>query len=101
MSYSFSKRGATRAAVLAMVSAQFDEIVAQQPIHAADRAQAQAVAESFLAIVPDADDTQDYYIAMHGSVSYTWNSPDNTPDRILGASLGVTANLVAKETPAA
>jgi len=38
MSYSFSVRAVANAAVLALVTQKFDEVLAHQPGHAADRA---------------------------------------------------------------
>lgn len=91
MSYSFSVRGATKAIALQNVVAQLDEVVAAQPIHAADRSQAQAAAIAFLALVPDDAGDQDFFVSVHGSVG--WQG-DNV---IISASVGVSAYLVAKE----
>ena len=55
MSYSFTVRAATKEAALQAVSDQLDQVVAAQPIHAADRQQAYASTEAFLEIVPAAD----------------------------------------------
>jgi hypothetical protein len=95
MSYSFSKRAATKPELLEKVVAELENIVAQQSIHSADRAQALLTAETFLAIVPEADDTQDYFISMHGSVSW------KDGNVVIAASVGVSVSLVVKEAQTA
>lgn len=97
MSYSFQKRGATKAILMAMVIAELDNVVSAQPVHVADRAQAQAAAEAFLDIVPDADETQDYYVSVSGSVTYKWDGANNKIKGVTGASINVSASLVQKE----
>lgn len=97
MSYSFSKRGATRAIVMGLVVAALDEVVAQQPIHAADRKQAEAAAQSFLDIVPEANENQEYFVSVSGSVAYTWDGEKNVVKEVVGASINVNASLVNKE----
>jgi hypothetical protein len=91
MSYSFVVRADTKTAVLEKIAAQFDTVVAQQPIHAADRAQAQATAEAFLEIIPSKADDQDFYVSVGGSVG--WRD-DNV---ITSASVNISAYLVPKE----
>lgn len=97
MSYSFSKRASTKAILMGLVIAELDNVVAAQPVHAADRAQAQAATEAFLDIVPDADETQDYYVSVSGSVAYKWDSTNSKIESVTGASINVNASLVAKE----
>ncbi len=91
MSYSFSARGATKAEVMEKVVAELDKVVAGQPIHSADRAQAQAAAEAFLGVIPEVNENQDFYVSLSGSVS--WNGTDNV---VTSASANVTAALIAK-----
>ena len=91
MSYSFNVKGATKAVALAAVIAELDKVVANQPIHAADRAQAQAAAEAFVGILPDADESQEFHVSAAGWVSWT---PGPT---VMAANVSVTASLKAKE----
>lgn len=91
MSYSFNLRAATKAALVAAVAAQLDAVVAGQPCHAADRAQAQAAAESFINVIPD-DDTRDASLSMSGSLSGVWTG--NGLEVIRGVQLSVSAGLV-------
>ena len=68
MSYSFNVRAATKAAAIAMVAEKMAEVVASQPIHEADQAPVQAVAETFILLVRD-DETQDISVSVNGTVS--------------------------------
>jgi len=96
MSYSFSVRGATKAEVIEKIGAELNKVVLSQPIHAADRVQAQAAAEAFLGVIPGKSDNQDFYISVSGSVG--WNGILGTADQVLtSAGVSVSANLVAKE----
>lgn len=90
MSYSFSVRAVTREEVMAKVTAEFDKVVEAQPIHKADRAQAQSAAEMFLGVVPDAAESEDYSVYVSGSVS--WNNVGVT-----SASVHVSASVLTKE----
>jgi hypothetical protein len=91
MSYSFSVRGATRLEVTRKIAAELDTVVASQPIHSADRSQALAAAEAFIAVLRDASDQQDYSVSVSGTIGYTGNSV------ITSASVSVSVSLVAKE----
>jgi hypothetical protein len=97
MSYSFSARAATKPEVIAKVAAQFDAVVAAQPVHSADRAQAQAAAEAFLGVLPDAADGRDFYVSVSGSVG--WNGNLGEADHVLtAAGVNVSASFLASET---
>ncbi|UDF33531.1 UNVERIFIED_ORG: hypothetical protein LHJ69_12950 [Shinella sp. XGS7] len=94
MSYSFNVRGATKALALAVLAAKLDEVVQQQPVHAADRQQAQAAAEAFVGLLPD-DASKEVHINISGYVSGQWSGSDLV--QLSGASVSVSASLV---TPA-
>lgn len=68
MSYSITVRAANKAEAKTKVAAELDKVVAQQPAHAHDRAQAEAATFAFIDLVAD-DDTQDVYVYLNGSVS--------------------------------
>lgn len=94
MSYSFSARGETKADVMKAVVVALDNVVADQPIHAADRAQAQAAVEAFLDIVPIADG-KDVSVSVSGYVS--WSGLAGEADQVLtSANVNVSVSLVAK-----
>jgi hypothetical protein len=88
MSYSFQVSGATKAEAIAKVAEELTKVVANQPPHAADQAQAQAAAESFINLLAD-DDAQDISLSMHGSL---WNSDAG----ILSANVNVTATIAKR-----
>ena len=94
MSYSFQVRGATKAAALTLVAAQLDAVVAFQPVHAADRAQALATAEAFVNLLPDCD-AKDVSVSVNGYVMGQWDKSDLV--ELSGASVGVSASLVNRE----
>lgn len=94
MSYSFSARGETKADVMKAIAAGLDNVVAGQPIHAADRAQAEAAAEAFLGIVPAAEG-KDFSVTVNGYVSWT-GLPGSADHSLTGASVSVSVSLVAK-----
>jgi len=94
MSYSFSARGATKAEVLQKVSESLDNVVSGQPIHKADRAQAQAAVEAFLAIVPDDASDKDFNANVSGSVGW------QEGDVVTSVGFNVSVTLVAKEKAA-
>lgn len=69
MSYSFNVRAASKAAVVAAASAELDKVVAAQPVHAAERAQAQAAVEAFVGLVAEPEGTdQELSVSVNGSV---------------------------------
>jgi hypothetical protein len=92
MSYSFAVRGADAEEAKTAVAAQFDKIVAAQPIHEADRAEAQAVAETFIdKLASDAE--RDVQINVNGYVQ-------TTEEQVTSICVGLTATLVTREQPA-
>lgn len=91
MSYSFSVRAATKAAALAKIVAELDKVVAAQPVHAADRPQAQAAAEAFVGLLP-VDESRDVNVSVNGSISISDGA-------VVGSSIGVYASNISKATP--
>ena len=97
MSYSFGVRGATKAEVIANVSAELDKVIASQPIHSLDRAQAQAAAEAFVNVIPDNPD-KDFYVSVSGSLGWDGILGESVPVIVTSASVNVSASLVAKDS---
>ena len=91
MSYSFNVSAATKAAAVEKVVAELDKVVAAQPVHAADRAQAQATAEAFVNIVPDPKEDQEIYVSVSGWVNWTSDLV------VTAASVNVSATVKPKE----
>lgn len=98
MSYSFTIRTKTKAQALEQLPAQFDKVVAQQPTHEVDRAQAQAAAAAFVGITSDPATDQHVQLAVNGSTS--WSTVDG--QRKIGyVSVGITCSLVHESSPGA
>lgn len=91
MSYSFTLRAPSRDELNELIEAKFDEIVAGQPVHAADREAAQNAAEAFVTALPDTDG-KDFSVTVSGSVSWSGTYPDDYAISVAGAS--ITASLV-------
>lgn len=75
MSYSFNVIAGTKAEAKAKVAAKLAEVVAQQPIHALERDQAQATADAFIDLAPDRPE-MDLSVSLHGSVGWSGTYPD-------------------------
>lgn len=97
MSYSFQFFAATKDEAKAQLEKEFDNVVAAQPVHAQDRAAAIASAHAFIDLVTlDAD--KGLQVAVHGSVSYAWTSPETDASTVPlhGGSVGVSVYQTAK-----
>lgn len=88
MSYSFNVRAPSKAEACTAVEAELAKVVASQPFHEADRATAQAAAESFVALLID-EPSMDVAVIMNGSV-YMPNAGFQT------VTVGITASLVPR-----
>ena len=67
MSYSFSVKGATKADAIEAANSKFDEVQAQQPVHALDMAAAKTATAAFTNLLGD-DDKCDTALSVNGSV---------------------------------
>lgn len=92
MSYSIQFNAPTKAEAKARFAAEFDAVVAQQPVHAADRSAAIANLNAAVDLLSE-DDTQQIRVNAHGSLSYLHN-----PEQITGACVSANAWLMPKET---
>lgn len=92
MSYSFNVRAASAMMAMAAVAGKLDEIVAQQPVHEADRHQALAAVDAFVALVP-LPEGREYSISVNGSIGKAWvdGGPVGDP---LHVSVGVNVSTV-------
>lgn len=94
MSFSFSVRAATKADALAAVSAELDKVVAQQPVHAMDRDQAESTAIVHIHMLGD-DDTKDVSVTLSGSIGGTWG--DGELVSVSNTSISVHTALLSKD----
>jgi hypothetical protein len=75
--YSFRIQAPNREAAKVQIAAKMDEVVAAQPSHAQDKAQAVAAAAAFIDLLKE-DENRDVVVDMHGSLSGTWVGNDVT-----------------------
>lgn len=94
MSYSFGARAASKSAIKVLLATKFAEVLANQPSHAGDMAQAEAAANAFVDVLPD-DDTKDVSVSVNGSVG--WRGTWGVDHVVTSANFGVSANLVTRE----
>jgi len=93
MSYSFIVRAPSKAEAKVQVAVELQKVADTQPIHAVDRAHAQATAVAYIDLLAD-DPTKTVQVNMHGSVS--WVGPAGTP-HCINAAVGVSAALMELE----
>ena len=90
MSYSFNVRGSSKSEVLEKVAEEMAKVVASQPVHEADQAQALAAADAFVSLVEPVENL-DYSVSVNGSTYQV--------DGVLrGASVGVNVGMIVKVT---
>ena len=94
MSYSFAITGATKAEAAAKVAAEFDQVVANQPGHAADKDGAVAAAEVFINLLRDPCDGEQIAVNMYGSLS--WEHTDGKPTAFVAGNVSVSASIASK-----
>lgn len=85
MSYSFSVTAESKVEAKEKIAGQFDTIIAAQPVHAADRASAQAAADAFVDVLKDPAENEQIAVTVNGYVSW------QAEGEFTGASVGVTA----------
>lgn len=90
MSYSFNVRGATKAEVSEKVEAELTKVVVSQPVHTADRDQAEAAVNSMVGLLRD-DDAQDISVTVSGSCWVVEGGLNSV-------GLNISASLAAKQS---
>lgn len=101
MSFSFSIRGADKAAAKAAAQVEMDRVVAGQPAHARDRDAALANVGNAIDILAD-DPTKDVSASVNGWVS--WQHGQNHDDAdltITGCAIQCSAGLAERPVEAA
>lgn len=88
MSYGFTISAPNKAEAKQAVSTELDKVVAQQPIHGADRPSHQAVADALVDLLKDDAETS-VEVYMCGSIM-------TDPAGAYGASVTVNATLIPK-----
>lgn len=95
MSYGFTVKGANKTQVKAKVVAEFDKVVANQPIHVNDRDQALAAACAFVDLLPE-DNSRDISVAVNGAVGWEGSG---TSAIVMSAGISIAAALADRSTP--
>lgn len=90
MSDSFSVTAAAKSEAKEKIGKEFDNMVAQQPIRAADRPAAQACGNAFIDALSEPDGSQQILVNIYGSVGWRGESD------ITQANVSVTASLATK-----
>lgn len=83
MSYSFAVRGASAAALVALASAELDEVEAAQPIHTRDREAADSAIAKLVSLVAEPGENHELNMSVAGSC---YGEPDAP---LKGVSLSV------------
>lgn len=89
MSYSFSLRAPTKAALLEAVGAEWDKIVSAQPIHAADRDAAVANITAQLGLI-EPREGKDFSLSANGYVSTDGNG-------LVSTSIAAAIHLISAD----
>jgi hypothetical protein len=98
MSYSFTVRAERAADCLFSAVAELDRVIEQQPVHAADRAGAEAAIKGMLgALAATPGEGEEVQVSVHGSVQWrgSLGSEDN-PAVVSVANVQVTVSIVTK-----
>ena len=99
MSYSIVAVAATKAALSAVIASKLDDVVASQPVHAADIEQAKQAASAFVELATDPTEGSELYASVSGSLS--WNYvPDVAPSQFTGANFSVAIHTRLIPAPA-
>lgn len=77
MSYSFSVKAATKAEAIEAANKKFNEVEAQQPVHALDMSAAKAATAAFVNLLMD-DAKCDTVLSINGSVYVPTEGPRQT-----------------------
>lgn len=94
MSYSFNITAESKADATAQVTTELAKVVASQPVHAKDCAQAQAAADSYIALLPEPNDTQSIFMWVSGALGWTGDGDDKVFN---SASVNVAVSVGAKQ----
>lgn len=95
MSYSFGAAKATKGDLIAAISDEIASVVAAQPVHATDAAQAIQAATSLLLLMED-DPARDIAVSMSGSI---WKTDAGVQTLSLSVNLGYSARAAIEEAP--
>jgi hypothetical protein len=90
MSYSFSVTADTKVEAKEKIAAELERVASDQPVHATDRAAAQAAAESFVDLLSEPAEGQTIVVNVNGSLGWL------TEGDFCSANIGIGARVGAK-----
>jgi hypothetical protein len=93
MSYSFTVKTDSKEDAIKKVAEEFDNVVAGQPTHAADREAAVNAAKALVGVILDPKEGEEVHVHVNGSLS--WHH--DATDRFTAASVSVHASVHSKE----
>ena len=97
MSYSFNIRAASAADAIDAVNHEFDKVVAGQPVHEVDRAQAVANAKAAIDIIAEPLEGEEISVSVNGYVQWRGVMGGEEPVSITGVNISVSAANVIKQ----
>lgn len=90
MSYSFGVRASTKEEAKAKITAEFDRVIEQQPVHEADLPAARAATAAYVDVLVSPTGDQDVVVHVGGYVSW------QAEGQFTGSRIEVRAGLEAK-----
>jgi hypothetical protein len=96
MSYSFAITGISKVDAAAKVAAEFDQVIVNQPTHAADKEGAVAAANAFINLLGEPGDGEQIAVFMYGSLGWDHSEPssgDTMPTAFLSGNVSVSASI--------
>lgn len=91
MSYSFNVQAPTKEEAKIAVEAEFEKVLASQPVHAADLPAARIAAAAFIDVLKDPTEAEEVKVRVNGWVSW------RAEGEFYGACFGVQADLAPKD----
>ncbi len=97
MIYSISAKAATKAAARAVLVAELDKVVAQQPVHERDREAILANVDANLALLSDPPENLDVAIACNGYISWTSGGTAGPGDKTNAVAINCSASFAQRQ----
>lgn len=94
MSYSFGITAASKADAITKVGAEFDQVVANQPPHAADKKAVVEAASAFVGLLREPGDSEQLSVNVYGSLG--WEGDYSAPTAFRSGNVSVSASIEAK-----
>lgn len=96
MSYSFNAKAGSKTELLEAVKSKLAEVVASQPVHSRDEAQAAVTTEAVLGLIADPAEGEEVNAYVSGSLG--WRGDVSNPEAITSASVNISVSITNKPT---